>query len=246
MLVSPYRFSVPIAFLSFVSIVSMVSLASCGSDPAHRSLTPKKPSAEIGVKQTTVAAPRFLLARVATKDLDLESNSAVDFVTVSGEVKIANGEEAARAFASGQPAPKNRSQGLNLSTDQNMKFDLGMPAQVPVQMGDPCDPCAQSKGQIYTTSTGMTRGFFARAGGFLRRLNPFASSGEQTIPYGYSNQYSHGGNSYVVYGQQPVGQQPVGQQPMPFQPVQYQYQQPANQQQSAPGGDQPPSRLHLN
>jgi hypothetical protein len=176
------------------------------------------------------------LARVATKDLNLESNAAVDFVTVSGALKITSGEEAARAFAAGQPAPKNRGQSLSLTADQNTSFDLGMPAQVPVQMGDPCDPCAQSKGEIYTTSSGMTRGFFARAGAFLRRLNPFATAGQQTIPYEYSNQYSYGGNSYVVYGQQP----------MPFQPVQYQYQQPANQQQSAPGVDQPPSRLHLN
>ncbi len=221
-------------FSVFLIVPVMFSLVSCGSTSVHRDLNPKQTSPDKSVNQTSDVAPRYLIARVATRDLDLEDRTAADFVTVSGDVKIRSGEDAARAFASGRPAPKDREQALSLTSEQEVKFDLGMPAQVPVQMGAPCDPCAQSKGQIYTTSTGMTRGFFARVGSFLRRLNPLAHLGRRAIPYTYSNQYSYGGNSYVVYGQQP----------MPFSPVQYQYQQPGNQQPVDSGANQPPSRLH--
>jgi hypothetical protein len=219
---------VPLALLSFVS---------CGSESAHRPLNAKKTLPKTEPVELSAVMPRYLLARVATMDLDSNENSAVDFVTVSGDVKIANGEDAAVAFAAGESATKPGNQLLSLSSDQEIKFDLGMPAQIPVQMGDPCDPCAKSKGQIYKTPKGKTRGYLAKSRRLLRQMKPIAQKGEQTIPYNYENQFSSGDNSYVVYGQAQ----------MPFQPVQYQYQQTGNQQaQNVPAVQQPPTRLNGN
>jgi hypothetical protein len=194
----------------FAVFSSVLALASCGVSTMSRDLAPAKENKQSESQAPNPAVPTLMIAKTSAKDLDSSENSAAEFVVVKRDMKINSGAEAAAAFAAGAPAPLPGRDSLSLSGKNNEGFTMGMPAQVPVQMGDPCDPCAQSKGQIYTTNTGVTRGFFPRVGAFLRRLNPLARIGGTTIPYGYNNQYTYQGNNYTVY-----------QQGMPFQQVQY-------------------------
>lgn len=90
--------------LLFGSIIAIISLASCKQAGDMHDTAPAsndKPS-EDQVATAQAKSPKMLLARVKVSELN-QPKSQVEIVSLDQQTTITNGEQAAQAFAAGQP-----------------------------------------------------------------------------------------------------------------------------------------------
>jgi hypothetical protein len=236
--------------------------AACGVDASHRAKTGNDAQKSASLPAQTDAqklqstAPKFMIARVATKDLH-SKQAKIDFISVSSSSAISSGADAAKAFDEGQSIEQGSSGGMSLASDSSIRFELGLPPQAgPGQYPEPYP--APYPGSAPYPAPGPQNGncgcgffggilsFFGNViggatyyiGNVLQALNPFAYCGSIGVGYQYSNQYTNGPYQYSVYNQIPgvvnaPGQMNPGK-PYPGQPQPY-----PGQPQPYPGQPQP-------
>ncbi len=243
--------------LTSVSFVVAGFLVSCGQDASHRDVqSQSQASSSMETAETAKAkAPKALMARVKTSDLNLQS-SKIEMVEVDLPNRKITGAEAAKLFASGKSFDlKAGSSGLEASNSQRSLLLGAAPVQIPIGgYGQNYSNCGAGCGGVDILGgfiNFVVSGVVNTVGAVLSTLNPFAWIGNYGVSYQNQGSYPYDGYQYYPYTQGPIynnpNQLPGNQVPQPYpqypQNQNPQYPQyPQNQNPQYPQNPQLPSQ----